>query len=56
MAWWDWRTGGSGTLGWKPTTPGFRHELEHVDTITRVITDLGGEPVAEATYDVGYTE
>ena len=32
------------------------HELEHVDTITKVITDLGGEPVAEATYDFGYTD
>ena len=32
------------------------HELEHVDTITKVITDLGGEPVAEAEYDFGYTD
>ena len=34
------------------------HEMEHVDTITQVITDLGGEPVAEATYDFGdaYTD
>jgi hypothetical protein len=32
------------------------HEIEHVDTITTVITDLGGEPVAEATYDFGYTD
>jgi hypothetical protein len=32
------------------------HEREHVDTITQVITDLGGEPVAEATYDFGYSD
>ena len=32
------------------------HEGEHVETITKVITDLGGEPVAEATYDFGYTD
>ena len=32
------------------------HEREHVETITTVITDLGGEPVAEATYDFGYTD
>ena len=32
------------------------HEMEHVDVITQVITDLGGEPVAEATYDFGYTD
>ena len=32
------------------------HEREHVDTITTVITDLGGEPVAEAQYDFGYTD
>lgn len=30
------------------------HEGAHVDTLTTVITDLGGEPVAEATYDFGY--
>ena len=30
------------------------HEGAHVDTLTAVITDLGGEPVAEATYDFGY--
>lgn len=30
------------------------HEGAHVDTLTSVITDLGGEPVAEATYDFGY--
>ena len=32
------------------------HEREHVDTITAVITDLGGEPVAEAEYDFGYSD
>ena len=32
------------------------HEQEHVDTITQVITDLNGEPVAEAEYDFGYTD
>jgi hypothetical protein len=32
------------------------HEQEHVDTITKVITDLGGEPVAEAEYDFGYSD
>lgn len=30
------------------------HEGAHVDTLTSVITDLKGEPVAEATYDFGY--
>jgi rubrerythrin len=30
------------------------HEGAHVDTLTQVITDLGGEPVEEATYDFGY--
>ena len=30
------------------------HEGAHVDTLTKVITDLGGEPVEEATYDFGY--
>jgi rubrerythrin len=29
------------------------HEGEHVATLTKVITDLGGEPVMEATYDFG---
>jgi hypothetical protein len=29
------------------------HEGAHVATLTSVITDLGGEPVAEATYDFG---
>ncbi len=34
------------------------HEMAHVDTLTQVITDLGGDPVAEATYDFGdaYTD
>jgi hypothetical protein len=32
------------------------HEDEHVQTITKVISDLGGEPVAEAEYDFGYTD
>ena len=32
------------------------HEREHVATITQVIMDLGGEPVAEAKYDFGYTD
>jgi rubrerythrin len=32
------------------------HEQEHVDTITKVITDLGGEPVVEAEYDFGYSD
>jgi hypothetical protein len=32
------------------------HEMEHVEVITQVITDLGGEPVMEATYDFGYTD
>jgi rubrerythrin len=29
------------------------HEGAHVETLTSVITELGGEPVAEATYDFG---
>ncbi|MCC2629572.1 MAG: hypothetical protein K0S14_3222 [Thermomicrobiales bacterium] len=34
------------------------HEGAHVETLTSVISDLGGEPVAEATYDFGdaYTD
>jgi rubrerythrin len=32
------------------------HEAGHVETLTGVITELGGEPVAEATYDFGYTD
>lgn len=30
------------------------HEGAHVDTLTSVISDMGGKPVAEATYDFGY--
>lgn len=29
------------------------HEETHVDTLTAVISDLGGDPVAEANYDFG---
>jgi rubrerythrin len=29
------------------------HEMAHVDTLTQVITDLGGEPVEGATYNFG---
>ncbi len=32
------------------------HERDHVDVITGVIESLGGEPVAEATYDFGYED
>ena len=32
------------------------HEAAHVETLTTVITDLGGEPVDEATYDFGVTD
>jgi glutamine cyclotransferase len=32
------------------------HEVAHVDTLTQVITQLGGTPVAEATYDFGYAD
>ena len=32
------------------------HETAHVDTLTQVITDLGGQPVAAATYDFGVTD
>jgi hypothetical protein len=32
------------------------HEAEHVTTLTAVITQLGGEPVAEAMYDFGYED
>ncbi len=32
------------------------HETAHVDTLTQVITDLGGEPVAAAQYDFGVTD
>jgi hypothetical protein len=33
-----------------------QHEQAHVDTLTQVITDLGGTPVAEATYDFKVTD
>lgn len=32
------------------------HEQAHVETLTSVIEDLGGEPVQEAQYDFGYTD
>jgi len=32
------------------------HEGAHVETLTAVISDLGGEPVEEQTYDFGYTD
>ena len=32
------------------------HEMEHVNVISSVITDLGGEPVTEGTYDFGYSD
>lgn len=32
------------------------HEGAHVDMLIQVISDLGGEPVEEATYDFGYTD
>ncbi|MBA2277952.1 MAG: ferritin-like domain-containing protein, partial [Chloroflexia bacterium] len=32
------------------------HEGAHVDALTQTITDLGGEPVAEAEYDFGYDD
>ncbi|MFH5801594.1 ferritin-like domain-containing protein [Haladaptatus sp. CMAA 1911] len=31
-----------------------QHEAAHVDQLTKVINDLGGEPVAAAEYDFGY--
>lgn len=31
-------------------------EAAHVETLTAVITQLGGEPVAEGTYDFGYAD
>ncbi|HWV23550.1 MAG TPA: ferritin-like domain-containing protein [Thermomicrobiales bacterium] len=33
-----------------------QHEAAHVDTLTQVITQLGGEPVAPAEYDFGVTD
>jgi len=32
------------------------HEDAHVETLTKVISDLGGEPVAAAGYDFGVTD
>lgn len=32
------------------------HEAAHVNTLTQVIADLGGEPVASAQYDFGVTD
>jgi hypothetical protein len=32
------------------------HEADHVVTLTSVITQLGGTPVEEATYDFGYSD
>jgi len=32
------------------------HEQAHVETLTSVIGDLGGEPVEEAEYDFGYED
>ncbi len=32
------------------------HEAAHVEALTGAITDLGGDPVAEATYDFGYDD
>jgi len=32
------------------------HEATHVETLTTVIDDLGGEPVEEAEYDFGVTD
>lgn len=32
------------------------HEGTHVETLTQVITDLGGDPVKEAKYDFGHTD
>lgn len=32
------------------------HEAAHVETLTGVISDLGEEPVTEATYDFGYAD
>ncbi len=32
------------------------HEAAHVEALSATITDLGGTPVEEATYDFGYTD
>lgn len=49
------------TLGFQPgvfdaITKIGEQEATHVDTLTSVIESLGGTPVAEATYDFGYTD
>jgi rubrerythrin len=33
-----------------------QHEVAHVETLTQVITDLGGQPVMAAQYDFGVTD
>jgi len=33
-----------------------RHEAQHVEALTAVVEQLGGEPVEEAEYDFGYTD
>lgn len=33
-----------------------KDEADHVDTLTKVITSLGGAPVPEARYDFGYSD
>lgn len=33
-----------------------QHEADHVNTLTQVITDLGGMPVERAQYDFGVTD
>ena len=32
------------------------HEAQHVDALTAVVEQLGGEPVEEAAYEFGYTD
>lgn len=32
------------------------HEAQHVEALTAVVEQLGGEPVEEAEYDFGYTD
>ena len=32
------------------------HEAAHVEALTGVISDMGGDPVKEGTYDFGYTD
>jgi len=52
---------GFSTAGFSPDVRDYivrirEDEKAHVDTLTAVIGDLGGDPVAEATYDFGYTD